>query len=168
MDYLKTKVLEPVQSYLRAGLEPTVLARSSAVGFTIGISPLVGEYDRLTAVICTAVSFLDRKLHLAMILIANFCAMPFEVPMIIPFMRLGEKVTGSPPMQLAPKALWQSLKEDPTHVLTAVWHSMLGWPPYVYVEEEEEDVTLPIRPEGTQLSSSVSPRRSRSISPRDM
>eukprot|EP00873_Tetraselmis_striata_P021268 jgi/Tetstr1/441532/TSEL_029762.t1 len=123
MSYLRKKVYEPVRGYLREGLEPETLARSGAVGFSIGICPLVG----ITGLICAAVILLDRRLHAAMVLIANFCAMPVEIPLIIPFMRLGEWVTGAHPIDLHPNALWHDLKADPWLVLPGIGCAILGW-----------------------------------------
>lgn len=37
------QVADPFWSYLKQGAEPRVLARSAAVGFNIGLCPLVGE-----------------------------------------------------------------------------------------------------------------------------
>uniref|UniRef100_A0A6U1JYV7 DUF2062 domain-containing protein n=1 Tax=Tetraselmis chuii TaxID=63592 RepID=A0A6U1JYV7_9CHLO len=81
----------------------------------------------VTGLICAVAILADRRLHAAMTLLANYCAMPVEIPLIIPFMRLGEWVTGVHPIDLHPSQLWHDLKADPSLVLPGIGCAVLGW-----------------------------------------
>ena len=41
--WLPTQVADPFWSYLKQGAEPRILARSAAIGFNIGVCPLIGD-----------------------------------------------------------------------------------------------------------------------------
>lgn len=73
--------------YLRQGITPRRLALTLALGFVVGCIPVVGLPTALCAVI--AVAF---RLNQPAIQAANYIAMPFQVVLILPLLRLGEKV----------------------------------------------------------------------------
>lgn len=73
--------------YLRQGISPRRLALTLALGFVVGCIPVVGLPTALCAVI--AVAF---RLNQPAIQAANYIAMPFQVALMVPLVRLGEKV----------------------------------------------------------------------------
>lgn len=73
--------------YLRQGISPRRLALTLALGFVVGCIPVVGLPTALCAVI--AVAF---RLNQPAIQAANYIAMPFQVALIVPLLRLGGKV----------------------------------------------------------------------------
>jgi len=72
---------------LRQGMSPRRLALTLAIGFVVGCIPLVG----LPTGICALVA-LAFRLNLPAIQAANYLAMPFQVILILPLMRLGAKL----------------------------------------------------------------------------
>ncbi len=76
--------------WLRQGVSPRRLALTLALGFVIGCLPLVGLPTALCAVVA-----LTFRLNQPAIQMANYAAMPFQVALIVPFVRLGGKLTST-------------------------------------------------------------------------
>lgn len=73
-----------VAAWLRQGISPRRLALTLALGFAIGCLPVVG----IPTALCFMVA-LTLKLNLPAIQVANYVAMPLQVLLILPFVRLG-------------------------------------------------------------------------------
>jgi hypothetical protein len=73
--------------WLRQGISPQRLAFTLALGFTIGCLPLVG----VPTFACTALA-LGLGLNLPAIQAANYLAMPFQLALIVPFLKLGGRL----------------------------------------------------------------------------
>lgn len=74
-------------AWLLEGISPQRLALTLALGFVLGCIPLVGVPTGL----CVALAFIFR-LNLPAIQAANYAAMPFQLALIVPFVRLGGKL----------------------------------------------------------------------------
>ena len=72
-------------AWLKTGMAPRQLAFTLALGFAIGCIPLLG----VTTGICALLALVLR-LNLPAIQAANWAAMPFQVALLIPFLRLGQ------------------------------------------------------------------------------
>ncbi len=72
---------------LSQGISPRRLALTLAIGFVVGCIPVVGLPTGICAVIALAF-----RLNLPAIQAANYLAMPFQVILILPLMRLGAKL----------------------------------------------------------------------------
>lgn len=72
---------------LKQGVSPQRLALTLAVGFAIGCIPLIGIPTALCAIVALAF-----RLNQPAIQAANYAAMPFQVALLIPFVRLGGKI----------------------------------------------------------------------------
>ncbi len=70
------------------GISPRRLAFTLSVGFVLGCIPLVGIPTGLCVVVALAL-----RLNQPAIQAANYAAMPFQVALIVPFVRLGGKLT---------------------------------------------------------------------------
>ena len=71
--------------WLRSGLAPRQLAFTLALGFAIGCIPLLGVTTGICALLALAL-----RLNMPAIQAANWLAMPFQVLLLIPFLRLGQ------------------------------------------------------------------------------
>jgi uncharacterized protein (DUF2062 family) len=80
--------------WLRQGVSPRRLALTLALGFAIGCIPVVG----IPTVLCAALA-LGLRLNLPAIQAANYAAMPLQLFLIIPFVRLGGWPFSSAPRQ---------------------------------------------------------------------
>jgi len=74
-----------VTGWLSQGLSPRQLAFTLALGFAIGCIPLLG----ITTALCTLVAVVLR-LNMPAIQAANWVAMPVQVVLLVPFLRLGQ------------------------------------------------------------------------------
>jgi hypothetical protein len=70
--------------WLRQGISPRRLALTLALGFAIGCLPVVG----VTTAVCLVLA-MALRLNLPAIQAANWAAMPFQVVLLVPFVRLG-------------------------------------------------------------------------------
>jgi hypothetical protein len=86
---LETIRLKAAQ-WLRQGISPPRLALTLALGFVIGCIPLIGLPTGLCALIALAF-----RLNQPAIQAANYAAMPFQIALIVPFVRLGGKLVSS-------------------------------------------------------------------------
>lgn len=76
-----------VALWLRQGVSPGRLALTLSLGFAIGCIPVVG----VPTVVCAALALMLR-LNQPAIQAANYAAMPLQVALIVPFVRLGERL----------------------------------------------------------------------------
>jgi uncharacterized protein (DUF2062 family) len=75
---------QKAEEWMRTGISPRRLALTLALGFAIGCFPVVG----VTTALCFVVALL-LKLNVPAIQAANYAAMPLQVALIFPFLRLG-------------------------------------------------------------------------------
>ena len=70
--------------WLRQGISPWRLALTLALGFAIGCLPVVG----IPTVLCAALA-VGLRLNLPAIQAANYAAMPLQLALVVPFVRMG-------------------------------------------------------------------------------
>jgi uncharacterized protein (DUF2062 family) len=117
---------EKVLEYLQCGLAPRQLAFTLALGFAIGCIPLLG----VTTAICALLALILR-LNMPAIQTANFVAMPLQVVLLIPFLRLGQWLFRGQSIAFNPKVLAVQIEAAPWHVLAQMsglfGHALLAW-----------------------------------------
>ncbi|CAA7046474.1 unnamed protein product [Microthlaspi erraticum] len=119
------KISEPLVQIVRRGAEPKQLAFSAALGITMGVFPICG----VTVLLCgAAIASLGSLCHAPTVMLFNFIATPIELSLVVPFLRLGEKITGGPHFPLNSDALkkvftGQASKE----VFFSIGNALLGW-----------------------------------------
>jgi len=110
--------------WLRQGISPRRLALTLALGLAIGCIPVVGIPTALCAMLALAL-----RLNLPAIQAANYIAMPLQLVLIVPFVRLGGWLfaSGHDP---APRAS-ALLHASPLNLLEQLGgmagHAMLAW-----------------------------------------
>jgi uncharacterized protein (DUF2062 family) len=118
----QVKVLE----WLQCGLAPRQLAFTLALGFAIGCIPLLG----LTTFICALLAIVLR-LNMPAIQAANWIAMPLQMVLLIPFLRLGQWLFRGQSISFNSKLLAVQIEAAPWHVLTQMsglfGHALLAW-----------------------------------------
>jgi len=80
---------QKMATWLRQGISPERLALTLALGIAIGCIPVVG----VTTALCM-VAALTLRLNFPVIQAANWAAMPLQVLLIVPFVRLGGRLFG--------------------------------------------------------------------------
>ena len=77
--------------WLGQGISPRRLALTLALGFAVGCIPVVG----IPTVLCAGLA-LALRLNLPAIQVANYLAMPLQLVLIVPFVRLGGWIVSTP------------------------------------------------------------------------
>jgi len=119
--------------WLRQGISPRRLALTLSLGFAVGCIPVVG----IPTVLCAALA-LTLRLNLPAIQMANYAAMPLQLALIVPFVRLGRWIVpphgGAAPIGLAfdPRALMHLPALNlATHLATSIGDlagkALLAW-----------------------------------------
>jgi hypothetical protein len=97
-----------------------------ALGFAIGIFPLIG----VTTIVCVLLAGVLR-LKQASIQLGNYAALPLQIILLIPCLRLGERITGAERFRFDALKLLKSfpnVSETTTRaVVMAQWHMIEGW-----------------------------------------
>jgi|SRR5579875_986526 uncharacterized protein (DUF2062 family) len=117
--------------WLRQGITPQRLAVTLALGFTIGCIPVLGAPTLLCAALALAL-----RLNMPAIQAANYAAMPFQLALLVPFVRLGAHIVTPSALpaisaQQTPE-LWPALlRASSLHLATQagaiVGRAMAGW-----------------------------------------
>lgn len=124
--FLRRHLTDPLLLLLRQGLAPETLALSLALGVTLGLFPVLG----LTTALCIAAGLVLRLSHPALQL-ANYVVYPLQVPLVLAFVRLGERLVGAPPIPFSVEQLVTAFREGPLAFLARFGrtglHGILGW-----------------------------------------
>lgn len=105
MPFVPAAVKRNAILWLGQGISPRRLALTLALGFAVGCIPVIG----IPTVLCAGLA-LALRLNLPAIQAANYAAMPLQLALIVPFMRLGGRITAWLPSAestafVAPRAL---------------------------------------------------------------
>lgn len=88
--------------------------------------PLLG----VTTLMCALVAKLFR-LKQGPMQLGNYAALPFQIILLIPFLRLGERLLGAERFTFDVGALMRSMPNVPEEMQRAVvyaqWHMIVGW-----------------------------------------
>ncbi|KAK6776175.1 hypothetical protein RDI58_027176 [Solanum bulbocastanum] len=123
--WIHKKIVDPLFQILRRGAEPKQLAFSGALGATLGLFPICGVAVFLCGV---AIAVLGSLCHAPTVLLVNFIVTPIELSLVIPFLRLGEYVSGGPHFALTSDALKKVFTGKASwEVLLSIYHALLGW-----------------------------------------
>ena len=125
-NWLYRRTVLPILALLRMGATPRTLAWSIAVGLLIGINPLLGT----TTILCLAIAS-GFRLNVVATQIANHAMFPFELALVIPFIRLGSRVFHTAPMPLSPHLFLTAARTNPLALTRQLWlwewHAFLLW-----------------------------------------
>jgi uncharacterized protein (DUF2062 family) len=123
MSRWRTASRNQIAGWLRTGVSPRRLALTLALGFAIGCLPVIG----IPTALCIGVAFLLR-LNVPAIQAANYLAMPLQLTLMIPFVRLGGWMFSSGEQQSLERAL---LHGSPMQMLfasgSAASQALAGW-----------------------------------------
>ena len=113
MDRLAANTRRNVAQWLSQGISPRRLALTIALGFAVGCIPVVG----IPTLLCAALA-LTLRLNLPAIQAANYAAMPLQLVLIVPFVRLGGWLVAAHPAHIPVQPTMQPI----------VTHSLLHLP----------------------------------------
>ena len=124
--WLRRKVRDPLVAELRQGATPESVSAAVVVSFAIAINPIIGT----TTLGCLLAGRVFRLNHVVM-QVVNHVSYPLQILLIVPFVRLGETVTGSRHIHLTPKAIIDELNRSFPDFVEKFWmayvHGLIGW-----------------------------------------
>jgi hypothetical protein len=120
------KLLLPIVDLLRQGITPEKIALSLAFGIGLGVFPVLGS----TTILCALAAILFR-LNLPAVQLANYVVYPFQLALLIPFVRFGEILFRSPHVSLSLTMIFASIRRSAWQTAktywTSGWHAMVAW-----------------------------------------
>ena len=116
------QVRREVAKWLRQGISPRRLALTLALGFAIGCIPVVG----VPTLVCAAVA-LSMRLNVPAIQAANYAAMPLQLALIVPFVRLGGRLIAAAPRPDAAALLRLSPMHMAAQMGSLAGQALLAW-----------------------------------------
>jgi len=102
------RVVDVVLAQLRQGITPEKIALTVAMGLTLGLFPILGS----TTLLCFLAG-LVLKLNQPIIQLVNYVVYPLQVAGIYFFIRIGEWLTRTPPLQFSIAGLIQQFRAAP-------------------------------------------------------
>jgi uncharacterized protein (DUF2062 family) len=124
--FLRRRVIEPLVAILKFGVTPEKIAISLVLGIVLGVFPVLGS----TTLLCAAAA-LGLGLNLPAIQLVNYVMYPVQLILLIPFMRLGEKLFGAAPLPLSLAQIMAMIRADAWQAIGALWvttvHAMAAW-----------------------------------------
>lgn len=125
-DFLRRRLVAPLLGLLRQGISPDKLAQSLAFGTGVGIFPVLGVSTPALTVLA-----LWLRLNLPAIQLLNYLVSPLQLALIIPFVRVGEWISGAPPQPLTVSAGLEILGRGAWQAIVVLWdaivHAAIGW-----------------------------------------
>ncbi len=120
------KIVPLFLNQLKQGTSPQKLALSAAVGFTMGLFPIMGS----TSALCFMIGYCFKLNH-PTLQITNHAVFPLQVPLILIFLRMGEWIYHSSPISLSPLELKVQFLANPVVFLhrfgLAGTHAISAW-----------------------------------------
>jgi uncharacterized protein (DUF2062 family) len=124
--FWRRRIVSPIRALLRQGATPEKLSLAIALGFVLGIFPVLGT----TTLLCIAVTAALRLNQVAA-QVGNGVSTPFFIALLIPFVRLGERLTGTETFPLAVEQLRAAANQGAVVFFktfaVAILHGVLGW-----------------------------------------
>lgn len=126
LDFLRRRVVAPIVGLLMQGISPKAIALSIAIGLIVGVFPVLGT----TTVLCT-IAALCLRLNLIAIHAVHYAATPLQILLIIPFVRVGEHLTGARVQPLSISEGLALMEQGVGTAIVALWdaivHAVVGW-----------------------------------------
>ncbi len=125
-EFFTRRVTQPLSAILLQGATPERIAFSLAVGLVLGVFPALGT----TTILCISVALLFR-LNLAAIQLTNILASPLQLLLLIPFVKLGEKLFRVPPGTLSLRQIAAMIEANAWNAIRVLWgatmHAIVAW-----------------------------------------
>lgn len=123
---VRMRFLDKLKGFLKQGATPKALAKSTTIGLLLGVFPMLG----VTTLMMGAIS-VRWKLNLPLMLAVSYLIYPLQIVLLIPFVRLGEWLTGVAPANFSLDAMTDAFAANFTAALVDLGTSnlvaILGW-----------------------------------------
>ena len=118
--WLRRYLVDPLMALLTTGVAPRRLALCVALGIVIGNIPILGVSTLLSAALA-----LLLRLNLPAIQLVQGLMAPTQLLLLIPQVRLGEWLLGSPPEPLSIEASLRLLDQGVLHAVDVLWNAII-------------------------------------------
>jgi len=115
------KILKPLVNFLKEGLSPEKLALSVALGFVLGIIPVLG----ITTIMCALVAIIFR-INMPAIQLINYFVYPLQLILFIPFLKFGAFIFPSEELIFSLFFIKGLLQQDFWLAVQLFWKANLG------------------------------------------
>jgi uncharacterized protein (DUF2062 family) len=134
--FFHSRVVAPIVALLTQGITPEKIALSLAFGIVLGIFPVLGS----TTLLCAAAAVIFG-LNLPAIQLVNYLIYPMQLFLLVPFIRLGEKLFRAAPLQFSLAQILTMVRADLPHAVSTLWlaevHAIFAWlltgPPAIFL-----------------------------------
>jgi hypothetical protein len=122
----RERVIALIVAQFTQGVTPQKIALTIALGINLAMFPILGS----TTLLCAAVAFW-LKLNQPIIQLVNWLAYPLQFAMLLPFIRIGERLTRAPQVTFSIPQMLQKFHDAPGKFLgefgmTGV-HGIIAW-----------------------------------------
>jgi uncharacterized protein (DUF2062 family) len=125
-DFFRRRLIDPILALLTQGITTEKIALSIAIGAIVGIFPVLGT----TTVLCTLAG-VGLRLNLVAVHTVHYVMTPVQILLIIPFVRVGERLMGAAPQPLSVKEGLELIAQGAVQAIIALWdaiiHAIIGW-----------------------------------------
>jgi len=121
VEYYHNKIFNPLINFLKEGLSPEKLALSVALGFTIGIIPVLG----ITTIMCALVAVIFR-INMPAIQLVNYFVYPLQLILFIPLLKFGASIFPSEGLVFSISFIKELLQQDFWMAAQLFWKANLG------------------------------------------
>jgi uncharacterized protein (DUF2062 family) len=119
-EFLQKRLVRPILQLLTQGITPEKIALSLAFGIMLGVFPVLGT----TSLLCLIAAVLFR-LNLAAVQLVNILVYPLWFALLIPFVRVGERLFGAPPLALTGSQILSLAHAGFLHSVSLLWLTAL-------------------------------------------
>jgi uncharacterized protein (DUF2062 family) len=120
------RFVDTILDLLRQGITPEKIALSLALGFAVGVLPVLGVTTALCAVLAIAL-----RLNLVAIQAANWIVYPLQIALLIPFYRAGEFIFDAPRLNFMPTEIVALFNQGLRHAIAQLWdatgRALVAW-----------------------------------------
>jgi uncharacterized protein (DUF2062 family) len=116
----------PFETMLLQGASSRQIALAAATGATFGLFPVMGT----TIPLCFAAAHV-LKVPQTVTHAVNYAVYPIQIPLILVFARMGERMFGAPALSFSPSDAWALATTNPSRFFDEYGHEVLyaaaGW-----------------------------------------
>lgn len=119
-EFLQKRLVRPILQLLTQGITPEKIALSLAFGIVLGVFPVLGT----TTLLCL-IAALAFRLNLPAVHLVNFLVYPLWFALLIPFIRVGERLFGVPPLAMTGSQMLALAHANFLHSISVLWLTAL-------------------------------------------
>ncbi len=125
-NFFYRRIAAPILALLVQGITPDKIALSLSFGIVLGIFPVLGS----TTLLCLLAALLFQ-LNLPAIQLVNYLIYPVQLLLLVPFIRMGEKLFRVKQLSLSVTQILAMIRADLPHAISTLWltevHAISAW-----------------------------------------